>query len=174
MIAPPPPPTELPVAPAHEAEWEDWLLRFELGPRLVRAAAEDLAPAAWRRPLASGLRPLDHLAHLVAWERHFGAWLEAAAAGRPAPEPPPPLPGEAALAPAPPPLEAEPVALLDEFAALRAAHFGRVAPRGPEIWTWRAPWPDGRAPTLPQLLAWLLRHEAWHAAQLRRAATAGC
>ena len=48
MIAPPPSPVALPAAPAHEAEWEDWLLRFELGPRLLRVAAEEIGRASCR------------------------------------------------------------------------------------------------------------------------------
>ena len=145
--------------PRDIGEWEDLLVRYELGPRAVRHALEEAEENAGAHPLSSDSL-VDQLAHLVRREADAGAWLQALSEGHPlSPW------GEAASRAE---VETEAAArTLDRFAELRARNFARVQRRGVDVWEWESVHPDHGPITAFQLLAWQVRHDGLHLVRIR-------
>jgi hypothetical protein len=141
--------TDFPARPPGIAEWEELLLRFELGTRAFRVHLEDVD---WESDEA-----LAALRGLVERERRTAALLRAMMDGL-AQEPEPsdaPLAGSAR-------------ALYDEFERLRARAFAVVQRRGLEVWDWSIRLHDGAEVTTFQFLSHALREDARLLAGLRR------
>ncbi|HEX9937187.1 MAG TPA: hypothetical protein VGB15_08685 [Longimicrobium sp.] len=123
--------------PASEMEWEDLLVRYEIGPRALRfALADGDADGPARGHVAALLHPL------VAGEIRTAAAFEAMRTGVP-------------LAPADAESETaaeEPGALVDRFDRLRARNFAAVQRRGLEVWDWRIETHPHGAVTAHQLI----------------------
>ena len=87
---------DFPAAPPGIAEWEDLLIRFELGPRIAATVLEEIPAERWIDAGKPGAwSPREHLAHLAASEAELEAGLRALQSGEPlggrAPEPGPGL-----------------------------------------------------------------------------------
>ncbi len=127
-----------PPRPADLAEWEELLVRFELGPRALRLALDDIA-----RPSASLLDPLNRL---VATELWTSRALTAMRIGETIPE-------KVGLSHADP--ANVPVALrkrLQEYTALRDDNFGARQRRGIQVWEWSAELESGGTVTAYQVV----------------------
>lgn len=108
--------------PASEMEWEDLLVRYEIGPRALRfALADGDADGPARGHVA------DLLHQLVVNEMRTAAAFEAMRDGVPMAQAD--AEGETAA-------EA-PGALVERFDRLRARNFAAVQRRGLEVWDWR-------------------------------------
>jgi hypothetical protein len=124
--------------PPSEVEWEDLLLRVDIGARAVRVALEDATdPHAAAAPLRDA----------IAEEAFLQGMLEAMAEGRE------PDAGDANAA-----SEAgdDAATLARRFATLRARSFAMVQRRGLGVWGWRlsgGPWPGATAYQLLQAAA---------------------
>ena len=123
--------------PASEMEWEDLLVRYEIGPRALRFA---LADGEADGP--AGVQVARLLHQLVVNEIRTAAAFEAMRAGVPL-----------ALADAEGDTAAEePGALVDRFDRLRARNFAAVQRRGLEVWDWRTEAHPHGAVTAHQLI----------------------
>jgi hypothetical protein len=111
------------VRPASEMEWEDLLVRYEIGPRALGFALDDGDPAG-----PAHERVGDLLRALVANELRTAALFEAMRTGA-APS--------TGGAPRVEVLEDEPRAVFDRFARLRGRNFAAVQRRGLEVWAWQ-------------------------------------
>lgn len=145
--------------PSHIGEWEDLLVRYELGPRAVRHAMEEVEGA---RPAASsgswGIA--DHLLHLAEREAEACAWLQALQQGR---ELEPWAPAEAHHGVS----WGEATPELERYTQHRDRNFARVQRRGVDVWEWKSTHPLFGAVTAFQLLSYQVRHDGWHLARLR-------
>lgn len=151
---------DFPPRPADVGEWEDVLLRYELGPRALRHALEDLAAAA----AAPGRALLDALAARAAAELWAARVLDAMQHGAP-------VPAEAERPAATPEPGPDPLrAGYEAYAAARAANFARLQRRGLEVWDWAAVLAQGRTITAYQLVREGLRLDAALLAAVRAAA----
>lgn len=145
-----------PPQPPGVAEWEDLLVRFELGPRIAASVLEDIPRDRWNTA-ADGRSPCEHLAHLASRERALAGWLDAMRSGaRLEWAEDQPVPGDAA-------------AQLDRFARLRSRNSGAVQRRGVDVWAWAAPHPDGGTVGVYQALSVAVRHDGRHIAAMRAA-----
>jgi hypothetical protein len=107
--------------PASEMEWEDLLVRYEIGPRALRFALDDGDASG-----AARTRVCDLLRALVFNEMWTAALFEAMRTGFPVPAGPPRI--ETA--------GDEPRALCERYAQLRGRNFAAVQRRGLEVWAW--------------------------------------
>ncbi len=113
-----------PPHPADLAEWEDLLVRLELGPRALRLALEDID-----RPSAALLEPLNRLVAMELWTSRA---LTAMRTGEMIPE-------KIGLSHADPGnLAAALHKRLLEYTALRDDNFGALQRRGIRVWAWSA------------------------------------
>lgn len=150
---------DLPPRPADEAEWEELLLRFELGPRALRFALEDLR--------AVPVSVLEPLGWLVAMEIRTARALEAMRSGGT-------VPAKLGLSHVDP---ADPAAAarkrLQEYTAQRADNFGRLQRRGLEVWEWAADLEGGGRITAYQAVRGALQSDAEVLAAVRAAGREG-
>lgn len=132
--------------PESIAEWEELLLRLEIGPRALRNTLEEHPEEEWAREV---------LGELVASEATASAWLgsmrDAEPLGHPVSGPP----------------QGSAEERLDRFASLRSRNFAAMQRRGLEVWEWSARAEDGTEVTAYQLLSELLRRDADALARLR-------
>lgn len=154
----------LPAEPPGIAEWENLLVRVELGPRAVRIAVDGADPVR----LASardrqGRSVADHLSHLAHREAEAAGWLEAMRTG-----------GGLELAADPPPNRddrADGRVEVDRwvlgFAERRARNFATVQRRGLEVWAWRAEHPGHGPLSAYRLFGYLAAHDGRHLAAIR-------
>lgn len=110
--------------PLSEMEWEDLLVRYEIGPRALGFALDDGDPAGPARQ-----RVGDLLRTLVANELRTAALFEAMRTG---------VSPSAVGAPRVEVLEDEPRAVFQRFSRLRSRNFAAVQRRGLEVWDWHA------------------------------------
>lgn len=121
-------------APPSEVEWEELLVRYELGPRALRAALDDVGDDA---ETAVG----DLLRGLVLNELQAAALFAAMRDGRP-------LPAEPRMEM----VASTPRAAYERYSELRGRNFATVQRRGIEVWAWRAEAPLGGTVTAHQLV----------------------
>lgn len=123
--------------PASEMEWEDLLVRYEIGPRALRIALDDGDAAG-----AAKTHVCDLLRALVFNELWTATLFEAMRTGeRPAAGPP-----RVETA------SDDPRALHERYAQLRGRNFAAVQRRGLEVWGWETEaHPHGRV-TAHQLI----------------------
>jgi hypothetical protein len=107
-----------PARPPSEMEWEDLLVRYEIGPRALQVALADAADPA------SVAGPLAELAAAEAWA---GNALDAMRSG-----------GAVPAASDPSPAGADARSLADEYARMRGRSFAAVQRRGLDVWEWAA------------------------------------
>ncbi|MBA4158063.1 MAG: hypothetical protein H0X65_11375 [Gemmatimonadetes bacterium] len=149
----------LPHRPSHIAEWEDLLVRYELGPRAVRHAVEEVEGD--ESAAASGSwRVADHLAHLAEREAEAGAWLQALQQGQ---ELKPWAAAEAHRGAS----RTEPTSDLERYTVHRNRNFARVQRRGVDVWEWESSHALFGAVTAFQLLSYQVRHDGRHLARIR-------
>ena len=115
-----------PAAPPSEVEWEELLVRYELTPRALRAALDDVELAGDTRD-----RVGDLLRALVVNELQATELFAAMRDARPVLQEP-----RIEV------MSAEPRAAYERFATLRGRNFAAVQRRGLDVWGWRAesPW----------------------------------
>lgn len=148
---------DIPEAPPGIAEWEDLLIRCELGPRIAATALEDIPTEKWSMALAPGLwSPHEHLAHLAASEVTLEDALRRLQNGEPLGDCTPN-----------PDTTRDTSANLGEYARLRGRNFGAVQRRGVDVWAWAAPHPQWGTVTVYQVLSAAVRHDAHHIRRLR-------
>ncbi|HET7462060.1 MAG TPA: hypothetical protein VFJ82_12465 [Longimicrobium sp.] len=114
-------PVTVAARPASEMEWEDLLVRYEIGPRALRIALDDGDGAGPART-----RVCDLLRALVFNEMRTAVLFEAMRTGFP-------------LQAGPPRIETmgdDPRALCERYAQLRGRNFAAVQRRGLEVWGW--------------------------------------
>jgi hypothetical protein len=142
-----PDPRAFPERPPSEVEWEDLLVRVELGPRAVAVALEDAGPGAATR---------GALREALAGEVGLHSALEAMS-GLPSPsrEPPPEPDGDGREA-------------VEALRRLRARSFAMVQRRGLEVWEWRQPAGADAGATAYQLLQAAAARDGALVAVLRR------
>ena len=145
--------------PPAVAEWEELLVRFELGPRIALTAFEEIPTHRWSESVSpDGWSPREHLAHLAVCEREVEGALRSLQAGEPlsghAPEPSGSLEPEASLA---------------EYARLRGRNFGAVQRRGVDVWQWAATHSEWGTVTVYQLLSAAVRRDGRHIRAIREA-----
>jgi hypothetical protein len=135
----------VPARPESIAQWEELLLRLDIGPRAVRLAVEELPPPEPNGHEEVGRRAEELLRELLMGELRATSWLDAMREGSPLPEVPrtPSLGRETAD------LEA----LLHRFAERRARNFAAAQRRGLEVWDWEGDAPAGGRVTAFQLLS---------------------
>jgi hypothetical protein len=124
------------VAPPSEVEWEDLLVRYELGPRALRVALEGAEPAS-----SADERVGDLVRVLVYNEMRTAALFEAMRSGAPV-----------STAPRVEMLASDAAAAYERYAALRGRNFAAVQRRGLEVWAWRADAPAEGPVTAHQLI----------------------
>jgi hypothetical protein len=112
------------VRPPSEVEWEDLLVRYEIGPRAFRVALDDAHALAG----PARTRVCDLLRALIVNEHLTASAFEAMRTGVPAGSPAPRIEM----------LPDDPGALYDRYAALRGRNFAAVQRRGLEVWGWEA------------------------------------
>jgi hypothetical protein len=128
--------------PLEVGEWEDLLLRFELGPRAIRIALDDHSGAPETL--------LACCARLVSAELRCSRALEAMQKGGTVP-PGPDAPAEPGSA------GAMLKRLVEIYAAARARNFAALQRRGLEVWDWTAPLEEGGEVTAAQLVRYGLQ-----------------
>lgn len=114
-------PVAVAARPASEMEWEDLLVRYEIGPRALRIALDDGDASG-----AARTQVCDLLRALVFNEIWTAALFEAMRTGFP-------------LEAGPPRIETmgdDPRALHERYARLRGRNFAAVQRRGLEVWGW--------------------------------------
>jgi hypothetical protein len=126
-----------PPVPASEVEWEELLVRYELGPRALRVALESLDGDAAAPEIVG-----DLLRALVLHEGQAAALLAAMRDGRPV-----------STEPRVVMLSADPQAIYQRYAELRGRNFAAVQRRGLEVWRWQADAPHAGPVTVHQLIA---------------------
>lgn len=159
---PHPPYAGIPELPPAVAEWEELLLRLELGPRAVRNLLEELPSDRWQVKGAEGWSLHDHVAHLAAREAALTERL-------------PMLHESAELVPWDAERtssldgynETDALRHLDHFSTYRARNFGFVQRRGLEVWYWAARHPEHGRVTAYQFLSGVVRHDTRHLARMR-------
>jgi hypothetical protein len=139
--------------PSDVGEWEDVLVRLELGPRALRIALED------RRGSDGHL--LGRFAWLASVEQRATEALEAMRQGGVVPQ----RGGEMVDPPAPDALWR----LFATYAAARAANFAALQRRGLGVWEWCATLEHGGEVTAHQLVRWLLEVDSRVLAEVRAA-----
>ena len=127
---------EFPARPASEVEWEELLVRYEIGPRALRAALDDAPPAA-----LAGEGVTDALHALVYNEMRTAALLAAMRDRVPLP-----VQARAEVIPA----DADDAA--ERYARLRDRNFNAVQRRGIDVWGWSTDEPGTGTITAYQLL----------------------
>jgi len=125
-----------PAAPPSEVEWEDLLVRYELGPRALRIAIEDAEGEA-----AAAETVGDLVRVLTVHELRAAALFAAMRDGRPVDT----QPRVEMLSPTP-------RAAYERYAGLRARNFATVQRRGIEVWEWRTEAPHAGPVTAHQLI----------------------
>ena len=125
-----------PEAPPSEVEWEELLVRYELGPRALRVALDDAGADA-----AEAERVGDLLRALVLNELQVAALFAAMRDGRPV-----------STEPRMEMLASTPRAAYERYAELRGRNFAALQRRGIEVWAWRAEAPAGGSVTAHQLV----------------------
>jgi nucleotide-binding universal stress UspA family protein len=143
---------DFPLRPVDVAEWEDVLLRFELGPRALRFALQDAA-----LPAAELAGPL---ARLAASERRIAHGLEAMLRGGVIPEVAPDAAGAEGA-------EAAVAELVRRYEADRARSFATLQRRGLGVWEWTAPLEEGGEATAYRLVRHGLRSDGEALARVR-------
>jgi hypothetical protein len=146
--------------PASIAEWEELLVRLDVGPRAVRLAVEELPPrepeggeTAWRRAE-------EVLRELLLGELRAKSWLDAMREGTPLPE----VPRTPSLG-----LETGDVdGLLHRFTESRARNFAAAQRRGLEVWDWEGDAPSGGRLSAFQLLSGRAAEDGRAIRELRR------
>lgn len=130
-------PSPYPAVPPSEVEWEDLLVRYELGPRALRAALDDVLDGDGE----AGERIAGLLAKLVANELHVAALFAAMRDSRSVDG----LPGietrggrSADGQPRTEMAPADPRTAFGRYTELRGRNFAAVQRRGIEVWAWRA------------------------------------
>lgn len=142
-----------PALPPGVAEWEDLLLRFELGPRIAKTVLDEIPGEQWDQPVGTDPRsPCDHLAHLAACEDDLQVWIGAS------------HPVSSVLPP-----ERDARAHLERFSRLRDRNFAALQRRGVEVWEWTAAHPRWGETTVFQLLSVAVRHDGRHISRMRAA-----
>lgn len=126
-----------PAAPLSEVEWEELLVRYELGPRALRVALEDAESANDAARVAVG----DLVRVLVLHELRAAGLFAAMRDGRPVRTEP-----RAAM------VSAEPRGAYARYAELRGRNFAAVQRRGIEVWRWRTDAPHAGPVTAHQLV----------------------
>ena len=149
----------VPPLPPTVADWEELLLRWELGPRAATHLLEETAPARWPAAAAAGWSLAAHVAHLADREEIVARWLLALRDGAvleslPQNGPPPAAPAD---------LQAE----LDRWAAIRSRNFNVLQRRGVDVWHWSATTPAGEPISAYRLVTELLRHDTRHLTRMR-------
>ena len=109
--------------PPSEVEWEDLLVRYEIGPRALHIALEDADDASHEARTRVG----DLLRALVLNELLTAAAFETMRTGAPF-----------ASAPRIEVMGNEPGAIYQRYAQLRGRNFAAVQRRGLEVWAWHA------------------------------------
>lgn len=137
----------LPARPGAIPEWEDLLVRFEIMPRALRVAMEELNGSQ------TDAAPI--LGRLLDAEILFAGWLGRAAYGE---EPAGRVSASAG---------GDPAALADRFSAARARSFAMLQRRGVEVWEWTAPIEAAGPVTAYQMVSALVRADAEALADLR-------
>lgn len=123
-------------APPSEVEWEELLVRYELGPRALRVALDDAGDDQ-----AAAERVGDLLRALVLNELQVAALFAAMRDGQPSStEPRMEMPADT------------PRAAYERYAELRGRNFAALQRRGIEVWAWRAEAPLGGTVTAHQLV----------------------
>jgi len=125
-----------PAAPLSEVEWEELLVRYELTPRALRAALDDVELAGDVRE-----RVGDLLRALVVNELQVTELFAAMRDARPVLQEP-----RIEV------MSSDPRAAYERFAALRGRNFAAVQRRGLEVWGWRAEAPGQGMVTAHQLI----------------------
>lgn len=161
-----------PPRPASVEEWENLLVRFEIGPGALRALAAEIPTERWAIPLAPGKwSARDQVAHLAENEMRAAQWFSALREGGRFErgehlDPPggPPEPGEE--------VRAEIDRHIRRFADARARNFAVVQRRGLEVWDWTAQLPEGEPVTAFQVVSQLVSHDGHHFARIRQTRSA--
>ena len=111
------------VRPPSEVEWEELLVRYEIGPRAFRVALEDADEATGdtRR------RVCDLMRALIFNELWTATAFETMRTGAPSPS-----------TPRIETITDEPSALYERYAQLRGRNFAAVQRRGLDVWAWQA------------------------------------
>ena len=125
-----------PAMPPSEVEWEELLVRYELGPRALRTALDD---AVTDGPASE--RVGDLLRALVVNELLVTELFAAMRDARPVLQ----EPRIEVMSP-------DPRAAYERYAALRGRNFAAVQRRGLEVWRWRAEAPGIGPVTAHQLV----------------------
>jgi len=125
-----------PAAPLSEVEWEELLVRYELTPRVLRAALDDVELAGDVRERVGDLLRALVVNELLVTEL-FAAMRDAR-----------PVLREPRIEV----MSADPRAAYERFAALRGRNFAAVQRRGLEVWGWRAEAPGQGTVTAHQLI----------------------
>lgn len=123
-------------APASEVEWEELLVRYELGPRALRVALDDLGDDE-RTAVPVG----DLLRGLVLHELQAAALFAAMRDGQPV-STEPRMEMQAST----------PRAAYERYAELRGRNFAAVQRRGIDVWGWRTEAPGRGTVTAHQLI----------------------
>lgn len=144
--------------PAHVAEWEDLLIRFEVAPQALRHTLDGADLRGFSGTTAAAVA--QALATLVDAEAILAGRLWAMRTG----EAPPVAawPADAAAA------AATPADLLDGFARLRMRNFVMVQRRGLDVWDWAWSGPDVATVSAFQLLAAATLLDVRQLGQIRR------
>ncbi|HKP76503.1 MAG TPA: hypothetical protein VJT67_13325 [Longimicrobiaceae bacterium] len=141
-----------PAAPRSEVEWEELLVRYELGPRAFRVALEDLDEGPAVQPVGDALRAL------VMHELRAATLFLAMREGRPMEV----QPGVAMVSPDPHEVHAQ-------YEELRARNFAGVQRRGIRVWKWRTDAPLFGPVTAYQLILASTAFDGEMLAAVRRA-----
>lgn len=155
----------LPTRPPHVADWEDLLLRFELGPRAVRNTLP-LAAERWGTPREQAERSaLPYLNRLLLAEAELSEWMEALRDGRsPA--------GEWGAAERGAAEQANTEFALSRFESLRSRNFAMLQRRGVNVWDWTVNHPLYGEVTAFQVVSAAVRRDGRLLAELRDALSA--
>lgn len=145
---------EFPARPPSIAEWEDLLVRYEIGPRALRIALSDLPLAA-----AEGDAVTDPLRALVFHERWTDTLFAAMRDRAPV-----------ALRPRVELSDADADGLAERYARLRDRNFNAVQRRGLDVWEWSAEQPGSGTITAYQLLNAAVELDGHALARVRDAA----
>lgn len=141
-------------APPSEVEWEDLLVRYELGPRALRVALDDVGDG----DAATAERAGDLLRALVVNELQVAALFSAMRDGRA-------MDGSPRIEL----MAGTPRAAYERYAELRGRNFAAVQRRGIEVWQWRAEAPGGGTATAHQLIQSSVALDAETLAGIRQA-----
>ena len=153
-------PRALDARPADIAEWEDLLVRLEIGPLALRSTLETVP--------AEDPAVRQQLAAMLATE----AWAVDAIAALRGQRPVEARPATAdAAASTTEALDRD--TLSHRYAALRRKNFAQVQRRGLEVWEWRSAWDEGGEITAFGLLSLLVAEDVRSLAAIRSRGHAG-